>query len=213
MFRERFPEDTLLNFGKPNDTIISLCRRLSAMQLDGPLDLAFLWIGVNDVPQTDGRLYRAFHTLPRQRRARDMDEFRSCYRATLELLCNRAGRVVVAPPALKGEDLGRHANRRLVDLAGLIKEVTMDRDTAEFLDLRAVFVRELAARATTDPVSKDPFRVLLDALTLRTDGQNDAKATERGLHLTLDGIHLNSAGAKLVAEEFAAAIHNHRQGR
>jgi lysophospholipase L1-like esterase len=45
-----------------------------------------------------------------------------------------------------------------------------------------------------------------DALTLRTDAQIDAKAAERGLHLTLDGVHLNSTGARLVAEEFAQAI-------
>ena len=57
------------------------------------------------------------------------------------------------------------------------------------------------------------MRVLLDAWTLRTDGQIDGKAAERGLHLTLDGVHLNSTGAKLVAEEFAAVIHNHWQGR
>jgi len=56
------------------------------------------------------------------------------------------------------------------------------------------------------------LRVLLDAWTLRTDGQIDGKAAERGLHLTLDGVHLNSTGAKLVAEEFAAVIHNHRNG-
>jgi lysophospholipase L1-like esterase len=44
-------------------------------------------------------------------------------------------------------------------------------------------------------------------LTLRTDRQIDGKAAERGLHLTLDGVHLNNVGATLVAEEFAAAIH------
>jgi lysophospholipase L1-like esterase len=54
---------------------------------------------------------------------------------------------------------------------------------------------------------------LLDVLVLRTDEQIDAKAAERGLLLTLDGVHLNSAGARLVAAEFAAAIDNHRQAR
>jgi lysophospholipase L1-like esterase len=206
ILRERFPEDTLLNFGKGNDTVVSLCRRISAMQLDKRLDIAFLWIGVNDVPRTDWWPNRAFHTLLAQRRARDMDEFRSCYRATLNLLCDRAGRVIVAPPALKGEDLENHWNCRLVDLAGLIKDLTADCERAEFLDLRAAFSRELAARPRSEKIPRNPLRVLMDALTLKTDGQIDAKATERGLHLTLDGVHLNSAGAELVAEEFAAAI-------
>jgi len=206
MLRERFPEDTLLSFGRANDTVVSLYRRISAMRLGQPLDIAFLWIGVNDVPQTDRWPYRAFHALLTQRRARDMDEFQSCYRATLDLLHEMAGRVIVAPPVLKGEDLDNPWNRRLADLAGLMQEVTAECDRAEFLDLQAAFARELAARPGSEHIPRNPFRVLLDALTLRTDGQIDAKAAERGLHLTLDGVHLNSAGAKLVAEELTAAI-------
>jgi lysophospholipase L1-like esterase len=206
ILRERFPNDTLLNFGKGNDTVVGLYRRISAMPFDKPLDIAFLWIGVNDVPQTDRWPYRAFHTLLAQRRARNMDEFRSYFRATLNLLCDRAGRVIAASPALKGENLENHWNRRLADLAGLIKDVTAGCDRAAFLDLRAIFARELAGWPGSDHVPKNPLRVLLDALTLRTDRQIDAEARERGLHLTLDGVHLNSAGAKLVAEEFAAAI-------
>jgi lysophospholipase L1-like esterase len=209
ILRERFPEDTLLNLGKGNDTVVSLYRRISAMQFDKPLDIALLWIGVNDVPQTDHWLVRAFHALLGQRRATDVDEFRSCYRATLDLLCEVAGRVIVAPPALKGENPENHWNRRLADLAGWIQEVTAECDRAEFLDLRAAFARELAARPGSDYVPRNSLRILLDALTLRTDGQIDAKAAERGLHLTLDGVHLNSVGAKLVAEELTAAI----QGR
>jgi len=206
ILRERFPDDTLLNFGKGNDTVVSLYRRISTMQFDKPLDIAFLWIGVNDVPQTDRWLYRTFHALLAQRRARDMDEFRSCFQATLNLLCDRARRAIVASPALKGEDLDNHCNRRLADMARLIKDVTADYDKAEFLDLQAAFAQELAVWPGPNHFPRNPFHVLLDALTLRTDGQIDGKATERGLHLTLDGVHLNSAGAKLVAEEFAAAI-------
>jgi lysophospholipase L1-like esterase len=213
ILRERFPDDTLLNFGKGNDTVVSLYRRISVMQFDEPMDMAFLWIGVNDVLQTDRWPYRAFHRLLAQRRATDMEEFRSYYQATLDLLCERAGRVIVAPPALKGEDPDNPWNRRLADLAGLIKDVTAECDRAEFLDLQAAFARELAGWSGSDHVPRNPLRVLLDALTLRTDGQIDGKAAARGLHLTLDGVHLNSAGAKLVAEEFAAVIHSHWQGR
>jgi len=213
VLRERFPDDTLLNFGKGNDTVVSLNRRISAMQFEKPLDMAFLWIGVNDVPQTDRWAYRAFHTLLLQRRARDRNEFEACFRATLDSLCTKARRVVVAPPVLKGEDLENSTNQRLSDLAGSIKEITAECERAEFLDLRAAFARELLARAGCERLPANPFRVLLDALTLRTGEQIDAKAAERGLRLTLDGIHLNSAGARLVAEEFAAVIHNHRQAR
>ena len=206
MLRRRFPEHTLLNYGRGNDTVVSLRRRVSAMRFDQPLDLAFLWIGVNDVLRVDRWWYRTFHTLLRQRRARDTDEFCACYRATLRLLCDQAGRVVVAPPALKGEDLENAWNRRLADLAGLIKEIAADCDWAQFLDLRAAFERELAGRPGSDHLPRNPLQVPLDALTLRTDLQVDARAAQRGLHLTLDGVHLNSAGARLVAGEFGVVI-------
>jgi lysophospholipase L1-like esterase len=206
ILQERFPDDALLNFGKGNDTVVSLYRRISTMQFDRPLDIACLWIGVNDVPRTDRWPSRAFHALLAQRRARDTGEFRSCFQATLSLLCDAAGRVIVAPPALKGEDLENRRNLRLAHLAELIRDLTADCDRAVFLDLRAAFVRELGTRPGSDRLPGNPLVVLLDALTLRTEGQVDAKAAERGLHLTLDGIHLNSTGAKLVAEEFAGAI-------
>jgi len=213
ILRERFPNDTLLNFGKGNDTVVSLNRRISAKHFDEPLDMAFLWIGVNDVPQTDRWAYRAFHTLLLQRRARNRNEFKACFRATLDSLCAKARRVVVAPPVLKGEDLENSTNQRLGDLVGSLKEITAERERAEFLDLRAAFVRELLARPGSERVRGSPHRVLLDVLTLRTDEQIDARAAERGLRLTLDGIHLNSAGARLVADEFAAVIDNYRQVR
>jgi lysophospholipase L1-like esterase len=46
---------------------------------------------------------------------------------------------------------------------------------------------------------------------LRNDAQVDAKAAQRGLHFTLDGVHLNSAGAALVAEMFLKIIDGYEQ--
>lgn len=50
---ERLPEDTLPDFGQGNTIVVSLWHRLSAMHLDTPFDMAFLWMGVNDLLQTD----------------------------------------------------------------------------------------------------------------------------------------------------------------
>ena len=46
----------------------------------------------------------------------------------------------------------------------------------------------------------------MDGIALRTDEQVDATAAQRDLYLTLDGVHLNSVGAKLAAAELAATI-------
>ena len=49
-------------------------------------------------------------------------------------------------------------------------------------------------------------RIALDILTLWSDAQVDKKSAERGLHLTLDGVHLNSTGAEIVADMFSKAV-------
>jgi lysophospholipase L1-like esterase len=206
LLRRQFPDDTLLNYGRGNDTVVSLYRRISAMQFGEPLDLAFLWVGVNDVPRSDRWPFRVFNTLIGQRRARDLAEFRACYMATLDLLCDNAKHVIVAPPVLRGENLASRPNRCLEALAESIEEVTAGYTQVEFLNLRAIFAGELAGRPISDYVLGNPFRVLLDALTLRTDERIDTKAAARGLHLTLDGVHLNSAGARLVAEELTRIV-------
>ncbi len=47
---------------------------------------------------------------------------------------------------------------------------------------------------------------MLDALMLRSQIRVDHVAAERGLYVTLDGVHLNSAGAQLVADAFMRAL-------
>jgi hypothetical protein len=44
ILQEQLLEDTLFNYGKGNDTVVSLYRRISAVHFDQPLDIAFLWI-------------------------------------------------------------------------------------------------------------------------------------------------------------------------
>ena len=79
----------------------------------------------------------------------------------------------------------------------------------EYLDLRQRFLSRLATQRITDYLLESPLSVGLDILTLRSDAQVDEMAAKRGLHLTLDGVHLNSAGAALVAEAFLEVIEKH----
>jgi lysophospholipase L1-like esterase len=211
LLRRRLPSDSLLNLGRPNDTVISLHRRLARLRINKAWDLAFLWIGVNDVPGHDRWLYRAYNTLVGQRRARNMNEFRDCYRASLDLICTRARHVIVAPPALKGESLESYVNRHLIALARWIEELTADYERVEFLDLQEVFAAELTGRLVSDKIPRNPLSVFSDVLTLRSDKAVDRMAAERGLHLTLDGVHLNSTGAKLVALELSRLVEARRQ--
>lgn len=203
---ERLADHTLINLGKGNDTVISLYHRLAGLHFEEPFDIAFLWVGVNDVWERTSWLYQAFNALMRQRRSRDLDEFRAYYQATLDLLCCNAERVITVSPLLRGEDISNEWNRQLEVLSSVIKDLTSRCERAEYLDLRAVFVQKLAAQRTADYFPQSAIRVALDALTLRSKEQIDRKAAERGLHFTLDGVHLNSAGAEIVAKMLLKTI-------
>ncbi len=206
LLRERFPDDTLVNLGRGNDTVVSLYQRIVALRFDEAFDLAFLWVGVNDLPAKTTRLYRAANTLAGQRRSRDLAEFRAYYEATLDLLCRTAHRVTTVSPALRGEDLGNRSNRQLGALSNTIEDLTSQCERAEYLDLRPVFAQELATKSISNYVPKSAIRVVLDAVTLRNPVQIDSKAAQRGLHVTLDGLHLNAAGAEIVADAFSNII-------
>jgi len=206
ILRARLAGQTLVNLGRGNDTVVSLYRRLTRLRLGEPFDIAFLWIGVNDVALGSRWTFQAVGLLKRQPSARDRDEFRAYYQATLDLLRRHAHRVVAVSMALKGEDVNSSCNRELEALSKVIQESASRGERTEYLDVRTAFIERLAGKRISNYLPRNVIQVALDALTLRSDEQIDRKSAERGLDLTLDGIHLNSAGAQLVAETFLQII-------
>lgn len=218
VLRKRLPEHELANLGRGNDTVVSLYRRLARRAWAEPFDMAFLWIGVNDVAASNSARLKVLTALMRRSPARDLDEFKNCYRATLELLCRHARRIVAVPPLFKGEEPHSALNRELGILADAITGLVACCAQAEVLDLRAVFMSQLVAQPssatqppsatqpTTGYLSKSLVRIALDMLLLRSNARIDRVAAQRGLQFTLDGVHLNSVGARLVAERFAQRI-------
>jgi lysophospholipase L1-like esterase len=103
ILRQQLPEHRLINLGRGNDTAISLYHRIARLRFDSePLDIAFLWVGVNDVEGQGSWLPRAANALRRQPRSKSPDEFRAYYQKTLDLLSCRARRVIAVAPLLKG---------------------------------------------------------------------------------------------------------------
>jgi lysophospholipase L1-like esterase len=163
-------------------------------------------VGVNDVGGEGSWLFQVANVLRRQPRAKDLDEFRMYYQRMLDLLRRHTRSVITVAPLLKGEEIDNEWNRQIDVLARAIKALTAHYQRAEYLDLRPTFYHKLADKQASNHLPESPLRVGWDILTLRNDAQVDAKATQRGLHFTLDGVHLNSTGAGLVAEAFLEVI-------
>jgi lysophospholipase L1-like esterase len=206
VLRERLPGHTLINLGEGNDTAVSLYRRLSRLHWGEPFDIAFLWVGVNDVKGGSSWTFRVASALARKPRSKSLHEFRSYYQATLDLLRCHARRVIGVSPLLKGEDIHNPWNRELEVLSRAIEEMASQRDRVEYLDVRTAFVQKLIGRRMSDYLPRSVVQVALDTLTLKDNERINRKADERGLHFTLDGIHLNGLGAEIVAEMFLTAL-------
>jgi hypothetical protein len=63
ILHQRLPDDTLINLGRGNDTVVSLYHRVAGLPLYDLFDVAFLWIGVNDVAGTAWWPYQVFNAL------------------------------------------------------------------------------------------------------------------------------------------------------
>lgn len=206
ILREKLDEDTLINLGRVNDTVVSLYHRVSNLYFDGTFDLTFLWVGVNDVQREYVWLLRIVDALLRQPPARSVKEFWTYYRATLRLLSRHTHRLIAVSPLLQGEDLNSRANRELGILAGVIEDLASHRQQTEYLDLRTIFRQKLDGQPISHYRPKSVLHSVVDAMLLRTREQVDRKSAQRGLHFTLDGVHLNSAGAEIVADAFLQSI-------
>jgi lysophospholipase L1-like esterase len=204
--KKMLPQDELMNLGKGGDTVVSLYRRVARRADRSVSDLAVLWVGVNDVLATVSRGHSALKWLMGQPRAKDPIEFREYYDRTLTCLCSSADNILTVSPLLIGEDRSNPWNRRLEELGETIRSVSESLDGVHHVDLHSELPSEWPASEASNYIPRSVTRIALESLFLRSPERVDKTASRRGLHLTLDGIHLNSTGAERVAMVIRRAI-------
>jgi len=206
LLQQRFPEFKLFNYGKGGDTVISLLKRIESTTFPLRFDLVFIWIGVNDVFVKVSRIYPLLKKLRRQPWAKNHEAFFAHYKKLLYLLASKSDRLFSISPLFIGEALDNPWNRELEALSTVIKEISFLQENCEFIDLRKIFTEKLAGQSPSPYVPRSFTRIIKDTLTLKSSRSVDRESTERELQLTLDGVHLNQAGANLAAEIFAEVI-------
>ena len=200
MLKERFPNDSFVNLGKPGETVKSLHSRLTKTGVDDDFDVAYLWIGTNDV-------YSKLLSVKAQPVVKDHEEFKQVYQQVLEIVISSSKKVVAVSPALVGEQIENPSNKEIKELSTLIKSLSENKHI-HYMDLHTVFERALASGNSSGYISTNPFRVMFDVFFYKNEARIDQLSTKRGLQLTLDGIHLNSEGAKIVADEYTHMMTN-----
>lgn len=187
------------NLGKPGETVKSLHTRLEKSKLATFYDLSFLWIGVNDV-------YTKLLKVQAQPVTKDHQEYRDYYVNCLKMILASSNHVVLVTPALIGETIKNTPNKELKELSSIIQSISSKYANVSFLNMQEVFEQHLEQVNSSDYMNTNVIRVMKDVLLYKNPLRIDRLSKKRGLHLTLDGIHLNSKGAELVVEEYSAVI-------
>ena len=114
--------------------------------------------------------------------------------------------VVLATIACLGEDLSSEANKSRNRYNDVIRKLA-EKHGAALADVALAFERELGNIDSPSPYFLDRHSsVIIDNLVTAPDAGADYLSKRRGLHLTMDGAHLNSRGARLYAETVLASI-------
>jgi lysophospholipase L1-like esterase len=199
ILKENYPNITFDNQGKPGESVISLHNRLSKSKLDTDYDLILIWIGVNDV-------YSKMLKVQAQPVAKDHEEFQEVFSKLLGMVTTSSKRVVAVSPAIVGENTKNDANKELRELSAIIESISSKHPNVSYLNMQSIFEKHLAKVNCSDYISTSVIRVMLDVLFYKSPTRIDRLSRKRELHLTLDGIHLNSKGAAIVAKEYATVI-------
>lgn len=194
ILKEILPQHTFRNYSKINATPLSLYYHVKDSLL--PADIAFIFLGVNDLLTERSWLYSRL----RRQWAHNDAEFIDHYRRLLEIVTACTQKVITIPPLFIGEDFDDLWQQRLGERGKLIEQLTKQYPNAHYLDVRSIFMLESEDGPVGRGIGDDAGQAIWDALTLRTDDAITRVAASRNFYYTLDGVHLSVAGAQIVAD-------------
>lgn len=200
MLEETFKEYDLVNYGKGGDTVSSLTKRIKRINHLEEFDMVFVFVGVNDVYSKINKTHKILKTLRGQYWSKSDAEFRLNYLDLIHYLDNKCKKIIIIPPLLFGEDLTNDFNLELSVYIEIIKDIIGSYPHIDYLDVHQAFVDFLSTVETSNYIPESIFDTGKDVALLKENSQVDNQSHSRGLHLTLDGVHLNSKGATIVSD-------------
>lgn len=207
MIQENCSEIELVNRGQGGDTVSSLFKRVKKMSDLSFFDQIVLFVGVNDVFGKLTNTYKILKTLTKQRWAKDASTFKKQYMDLITFIMNENKNIIVIPPVLIGEDINNIWNIELIGLIEIINGISIQADLT-YLDIHDEFKEYLKDKRISDYLPKKINVLLKDVKRLTESALVDQKSMDRGLHLTLDGVHINSNGAKIISEAIINYVSN-----
>ncbi len=199
ILQKKLPKYVFINEGRDGERVFTLYQRVKKMVWKEQIDLSFLWVGINDLifnvvdwssPFSEDSLREPWEEV--------MSSFGKYFGYLIEHLSSFSCQVFTVPPLFVGEDLDSVWNKKIEELAGFIKEVTGSHKNAEYLNLRGYFISKLKERGNSSLPAK--------GVKLKQIKENVSVLSAGELCFTIDGVHLNEAGAHIVADFFFKKI-------
>lgn len=208
MLRERFPDRTFVNAGVNGNTVWEVLQRVDDVLACEPSEVVIL-VGTNDVLATlapDGgeRVRDGKH----QQVVPSVHDYRTNLDAVVARLQAAGCRVALASLPPLGQDLEAPANVRIREFNDVIAEVAVVRG-ATYLPVYEQMAHELiTADAAHGPQWTGSWRPGVESLSRHfLLGQSyDEIAHRRGRLLSPDDVHLDTHGARIVADAAEAFV-------
>ncbi|MBI9104303.1 MAG: hypothetical protein JEY99_17930 [Spirochaetales bacterium] len=213
--RKQFPHYELINLGRDGDTVSGImARTIGHLKHDSRYDLIVLTAGHNDIilPDFNARSV-AYKSIVKNLEkkgsipAADLPEFISQYEKFISAI--RSGGdvpIILTTLSCLNEDLSSPANGKRVVFNEAIRALAL-KNHLGLADIAQVYNTVLGAKETRDYFMDDLYEsALFDTLRCRTSEGVDRLSRKRRLHLTIDGIHPNAAGAKIYSDLLSGLI-------
>lgn len=194
------------NAGMNGDTLAQVRERLDKKLQQSNYDLVFFEAGLNDLlaPElcTKGVLFQHRYSRKQNCVYGRPEDFEVAYRAAVESIKSKTGAtVIVSTLGCMNENLETGLNKKRCIYNNIIRDIAIDSGCG-LVDAGALFDGYLRRCRTRDYLMEGFLNATcFDRFQCSVMGCPDYLSKKRGLHLTVDGVHLNSRGANLFRDE------------
>lgn len=217
LFKEQYPDWTIKNAGVNGHTLKNISDRIEhELDVEDEYDFIIIEAGYNDIilPYLDTRgfLFRfGLRYLHRQgRRPVDPDKFKVKLGQMIDFIqskCNST--IILATLGCINENLSSSVNLTRKRYNEAIVKVATDHRCL-VADVSLAMESALEKTTQADYILNSFLKsVYFDKRLSRKVGGAQKLSEKRNLHLTIDGVHLNRAGALIHKQTIEALIHQH----
>ncbi|MFH1848715.1 MAG: GDSL-type esterase/lipase family protein [archaeon] len=202
----RFPQHRFINEGQNGDTLLGITGRLIAILKKRKFDVVVIEAGINDIllPHVRKRsLIKRLYAYKAKKRGSLVTPVEIFGRVLDKRLTRILGltnaRILITTLSCVGEDLSSDLNLKRKTVNEQIRRVAR-KHRLTVANIGLEFDSLLKQRRESRYLIGSSLNVIIDMLRSAAPSWIDSISRQRALHLTSDGVHLNSRGAKVYSD-------------